>query len=114
MDLIGRKKGLLVSLVISLFGWVVMAEALAVWIIIVGRFIAGWGASAVSLICKHLVILSLLYAAATTTISNIVEEATLMLLTQRPWVQLLVRPNFVQWNFDANNMYLQCTALNGI
>ena len=52
MDIVGRKKGLLVSLVISLIGWVVMAGASAVWIIIVGRFIAGWGASAISLICK--------------------------------------------------------------
>ena len=29
-----------------------MAGASAVWIIIVGRFIAGWGASAISLICE--------------------------------------------------------------
>ena len=52
MDIVGRKKSLLVSLVISLIGWVVIAGASAVWIIIVGRFIAGWGASAISLICK--------------------------------------------------------------
>ena len=52
MDIVGRKKSLLVSLVISLIGWIVIAGASAVWIIIVGRFIAGWGASAISLICK--------------------------------------------------------------
>ena len=63
MDIVGRKKSLLVSLVISLIGWIVIAGASAVWVIIVGRFIAGWGASAISLICKFIaLVISGVYA----------------------------------------------------
>jgi len=50
MDIIGRKKGLILSQVISLTGWIIVCAAFDVWIICIGRFICGIAAASTALI----------------------------------------------------------------
>ena len=49
MDLIGRKKCLILSNVVSMIGWIIIAAANSVTTICIGRFINGLAAAAVAL-----------------------------------------------------------------
>jgi hypothetical protein len=52
MDVVGRKKGLIVSQVLSLIGWIVVCASFDVATVCVGRFVCGMAAAATALICK--------------------------------------------------------------
>ena len=49
MDLIGRKKSLILSNVVSIVGWTIIAAASSVSVICVGRFISGLAAASIAL-----------------------------------------------------------------
>ena len=49
MDLIGRKKSLILSYVISIIGWTIIAAATSVTVICIGRFISGLAAAAIAM-----------------------------------------------------------------
>jgi predicted MFS family arabinose efflux permease len=53
MDLVGRKKTMIGSNLLSLVGWVVIAAAPSVTIICVGRFLNGLAAAAIALSGKY-------------------------------------------------------------
>ena len=52
MDVVGRKRGLIVSQVLSLIGWIVVCASFDVATVCVGRFVCGMAAAATALICK--------------------------------------------------------------
>ena len=54
MDIIGRKKGLILSQVISLAGWIIVCAAFDVSMICIGRFICGIAAASTALIGKQI------------------------------------------------------------
>ena len=54
MDTVGRKVGLIISQIVSLIGWIIIASSIIVVSICIGRFVCGMASAATALIGKNL------------------------------------------------------------